>query len=171
MKKKTVFIAFILLAVIFTVGFFLYSRQSGYIKVEPPDYSLNLRGGFWGSKTITSSGEPEKIHVGKYRPSYANYFKEHNDDIWQLHCSLDKLPWIKVSKGRIISLKFGPPLIVKADVKRSRDRVTIAPSITGCAGELYSNRVRKNGKSLPAPKLKIVDEAGNVLASGKFEYG
>ena len=171
MNKKTVFIAFILLVVVFAVGFFLYSRQSGYIKVEPPGYSLNLRGGFWGSKTIWSSGEPEKIHIGKYRPSYANYFKEHNGDRWQLYSSLNELPGIKVAKGRTVSLKLGPPLIVKADVKRNWDRVTIAPSITGCAGELYSNRVRKNGKSLPAPKLKIVDEAGNVLASGKFEYG
>jgi hypothetical protein len=29
----------------------------------------------------------------------------------------------------------------------------------------------KNGKRLPTPKLKIIDETGNVLASGKFEYG
>ena len=175
MRKKTVFISLVILVVVivvFAVGFFLYSKQSGYIKVEPPGYSLNLRGGLFGSKTIWSSGEPEKIHVGTYKPSYANYFRKHNDDTWQLYCSLDKLPVVEVTKGETVSLKFGPPLTVKADVKRNRDRITIAPSIIGCTGELYDIRVRKkNGKMLPAPKLKIVDEAGNVLASGKFEYG
>ncbi len=172
MKKKTIYIAFVLLAVVLAIGFFLNSKQSGYIEIEPHGYSLNLRGGLFGSKTIWSSGEPEKIHIGTYKPSYANYFKEHNGERWQLYCSLDDLPKIKVTKGETISLKFGPPLIVKADVKRSRDRVTIAPSITGFAGEFYDLGVRKkNEKRLPAPKFKIFDEAGNVLASGKFEYG
>ena len=171
MKKKPVFIALILLAVILTVGFFLYSKQAGYINVEPPGFSLKLRGGLLGSKTIWSSGEPEKIHVGTYRPSYANYFKQHAGNKWQLYCSLDNLPKIKITKGQTVSLKFGPPLIVKADVKRNRDRVTIIPAITGSAGEVYDNRVMMNGIPLPAPRFKIIDEAENVLASGKFEYG
>ena len=171
MKKKPVFIAFILLVIIFAVGFFLYSRQSGYIKIEPQGYSLNLRGGLLGSKTVNSSVKPRKIHIGIYRPSYANYFKQHDGDRWQLYCSLDNLPVIKITKGQTVSLKFGPPLIVKADVKRSGNRVTIAPVITGSAGEVYDNRVMKNGMSLSAPRLKIIDEASNVLASGKFEYG
>jgi len=31
--------------------------------------------------------------------------------------------------------------------------------------------VTKNNQGVPAPKVKIVDEAGTVLASGNFEYG
>jgi hypothetical protein len=29
----------------------------------------------------------------------------------------------------------------------------------------------KNGQRLPAPKLKILDGSGKVLAQGNFEYG
>jgi hypothetical protein len=49
--------------------------------------------------------------------------------------------------------------------------VSIGLSITGQSGERYNPRVIKNGSALEAPKLQIIDEAGNVLASGKFEYG
>jgi hypothetical protein len=29
----------------------------------------------------------------------------------------------------------------------------------------------KKGKVVPKPKFEIVDEAGNILDSGQFEYG
>jgi len=37
--------------------------------------------------------------------------------------------------------------------------------------EQYQNFARKNNRSVPAAKAEIIDEAGNVLASGRFEYG
>jgi hypothetical protein len=56
-------------------------------------------------------------------------------------------------------------------VKPTGRQVSIGLSITGKSGERYNPGVMKNGKALEAPKLQIIDEAGNVLASGKFEYG
>lgn len=171
MKKKPVFVAFVILVAALAVGVLLYSRETGYIKIEPPGFTLNLRGGFWGSVTVGPSAEPKEVHIGTYKPSYANYFKEQNGDRWQLYSSLGSLPEIKVGKRETVSLRFGPPFIVKTDVRRNGGNVTIGLSITGRAGELYDVRLKKNGKTVPAPKVKIVDEAGGVLASGKFAYG
>ena len=38
-------------------------------------------------------------------------------------------------------------------------------------GEPYQNVIMQNNKRIPVPKVKIIDEADSVLASGKFEYG
>jgi hypothetical protein len=57
----------------------------------------------------------------------------------------------------------------KANMKK-RD-IWISVDIIGQASEQYQNVPGKNHRSVPAPKIKIADETGNVLASGKFEYG
>ena len=78
---------------------------------------------------------------------------------------------ITVTKGQTTTLKFGPPLNVKTEVESAGRQVSIGLLITGQSGERYNPQLTKNGSFLEAPKLKIVDEAGTVLASGKFEYG
>jgi len=60
---------------------------------------------------------------------------------------------------------------IKLRVTQRGALVSVGFSMIGQAGEDYGIRVVKNGRRLPAPKVKIVDEAGKVLASGKFAYG
>ena len=65
-----------------------------------------------------------------------------------------------------------PLITVKADVERRRaNEATIGLVLAGPGGERYRPVVTKNGVRLPAPGLKIVDEQGEVLAEGKFQYG
>jgi len=78
---------------------------------------------------------------------------------------------ITVTQGRTTTLKFGPPLNVKTEAESAGRQVSIDLSITGQSGERYNPQLMKSGSGLEAPKLQIVDEAGTVLASGKFEYG
>ncbi len=68
--------------------------------------------------------------------------------------------------------EFGSPLTVRPDVRRqSADEASIGLTIEGRAGERYSPDIRRNGMQLPAPEFTIVDETGNTLFKGKFEYG
>ena len=81
-----------------------------------------------------------------------------------------------------------PPLVVRADEtavapdgaplvasltasKRSRS-YQFGFKIEGKGGETYSARsVTRDGKSVPEPRVQIQDESGEVVATGKFEYG
>jgi len=66
----------------------------------------------------------------------------------------------------------GPPLLVKTDVRPiNRFNISIGLEVVGQAGEKYVGAVQKNSKLQPPPQFKIVDQAGNVLTSGRFEYG
>ena len=69
------------------------------------------------------------------------------------------------------SKKPGPPLLVKTDVQISGRDVSIGLIVQGQAGELYVPGVQKNGQWQPEPGLKVIDEAGKILATGKFKYG
>jgi len=68
-------------------------------------------------------------------------------------------------------LKLGPPFEIRTDVKRNNRIVSIGLKMVGQAGEHYSPEVLTHNGPLPAPKVTIVDESDQVLASGNFEYG
>lgn len=86
--------------------------------------------------------------------------------------------WVlDLAKGQSLSAvrgsdrKPGPPLLVKTDVQRSRQDVSIGLVIEGQAGEKYAGGAKKNRRWMPPPRFKIVDESGKTLASGAFKYG
>lgn len=67
--------------------------------------------------------------------------------------------------------KPGAPLIVKADVESFGQSVSLGVIIAGQAGEVYEPGAAKNGRRMPAPTFKVLDESGAELGSGSFEYG
>jgi hypothetical protein len=68
--------------------------------------------------------------------------------------------------------KPGAPIIVKTDVQRSGQReVSVGLLLEGQAGEQYRPVVKKDGTPLAAPALRIVNEAGQVVAQDTFKYG
>jgi hypothetical protein len=68
--------------------------------------------------------------------------------------------------------KAGPPILVVANVQRVADReVSIGLILQGQAGELYRPVVKRNGTPVAAPKLRILNEAGQVVTQGDFAYG
>jgi hypothetical protein len=178
MKKLILLIC--LVAVLVFVGYkILTSGQTGYIKLDVPGATMDLRGSWWGRVAVGPGTEPVKVKAGTFRLRRLEIVKEGGGNKWRIYSSG---PWgdlqrINVRKEETTVLKPGPPFLVSADVGQRRQRgsadkrVSVGPSITGRAGEHYSPRIAKNGRDIGAPKLKIVDESGNVLASGKFEYG
>jgi hypothetical protein len=68
--------------------------------------------------------------------------------------------------------KAGPPIIVRTDVQKVGEReMSIGLLLEGQAGEQYRPVVKKNGTAIAAPSLRIVSEAGQVIAQGSFQYG
>ncbi len=68
--------------------------------------------------------------------------------------------------------KAGPPILALANVQRVADReFSIGLVLQGQAGEQYRPAVKKNGTPIAAPKLRILNEAGQVVTQGDFQYG
>ena len=173
--KKIIVIPIIVVVLIGLVVFY-YSQQTGYVKLLTPGVTVGLRGlhgVFWKNLQIGPSTNPVKTHIGQYLALLGSLAKNANSDKWQIsfYGAQNVSSRIMVAKGQTTTLKFGPPLNVKTEVETVGRQVSIGLSITGQSGERYNPQVRKNGSALDAPELKIVDEAGTVLASGKFEYG
>ena len=173
--KKIIVIPVIVVVLIGLIVFY-YSQQSGYVKLETPGVTVGLRGlhgVFWKNLQIGPSTDPVKIHVGKYLALLGSLTKNAGGDKWlaSFYGAQNVSSRITVTKGQTTVLKFGPPLYVRTEVEPMGRQVSIGLSITGQSGERYNPQVRKNGSVLEEPELKILDEAGTVLASGKFEYG
>jgi hypothetical protein len=61
---------------------------------------------------------------------------------------------------------------VKTDVQKVADReMSIGLILEGQAGEQYRPVVTKNGTALSAPRVRIVNEAGQVVVEDSFRYG
>ena len=92
---------------------------------------------------------------------------DENGDKWTLDLAKGQL----VSSIKGSDNKPGPPLLIKTDVQIKTQEVSIGLIVEGQAGEKYAGGTKKNGRWLPPPSFKIVDEAGKTLASGVFKYG
>ncbi len=150
-----------------------YVRGKGYISVDSPGVILNLCGGWFDEANIASDEGPAKVNARIYSPEYMIIEAKQNDDMWRIDSSGNwgKLANIKVKDNETTRLELGPPFLIKTAVSKSDSLVLINLLIIGRAGEHYSAAIMRNGKTIARPELKIVDEAGNVLASDKFRYG
>jgi hypothetical protein len=90
-----------------------------------------------------------------------------NGDKWVLQPASGQ----KLSRFKDGDTKPGLPLLVRTDVQTKGRNISIGLVIEGQAGEVYQPGATKNGGRVAAPKFKIVDESGNVVGSGPFEYG
>ena len=82
-----------------------------------------------------------------------------------------KLNNFEIRPGEALSLKIGPPLLVKTTAERKDDDILIGVDLQGQSGEQYGAQIMRNGRPLPAPKFKIVNESGRELTVGEFKYG
>ncbi len=90
----------------------------------------------------------------------------------------EKLSEFEIRPDEVVQVKIGPPLTAKAEVGTSssgdaggQKTVLIGLAMVGQAGEAYAPGAMKGNTQPPPPSLEILDEAGKVLQSGKFEYG
>jgi hypothetical protein len=154
--------------------FFIYPRPKGYIKIDTVGAEMTLRSGWFRTTTITAKQGAVEVPSGTYRPVRAKITADRGDLWWSVqgYGSWGNLSSVKVIKGLTTIVKLGPPFTLRNDVYRSGRTVSIGLSMVGREGEYWRAQLLTNNASdNQKPRLKIVDESGNVLASGSFEYG
>ncbi len=176
MKKRDIWISVaIIAAAVLILMLFSGSSGKGQIKIDAGDAiaELQLAGGLFGRATISSGAEPAKLSAQAHRPVQLRLSKKQGGDSWRIDSRgpWGKLSTISVNYNDTTALKLGPPFLIKPKVRKSGSSISIDFAIIGQASEQYQNFARKNNRSVPAAKAKIIDETGKVLAAGRFEYG
>ncbi len=177
MLKKLGPIVPIFVVAALALAIFFRSQGTGSIKIDAAGFEtdLNLRGP-GGTKNIsTSNSVPVDIRAGTYKPErIVVRLTKTSEQWWSILCRREpwgKLAIINVAKGNTTTLKLGPPLEIRTDVQHRNRTASIGLALIGQAGEHYSPEVLTHNGPLPAPGFTIVDESGQELATGKFEYG
>ena len=69
-------------------------------------------------------------------------------------------------------MEFGKALVAKVDAAVvGRMYATLGFQLTGGHGEQYSPLIKKDGRTVEAPRFTVFDEGGKKIGAGKFEYG
>jgi len=169
MKKKDILIS---VAIIAAAGLtlWLYLHRTGYVQMDAggTDATLELRSSLFGHTTISSSAGPTHVRAITHRPQNLKMFIKYGGRDYQFdsYGPWGKLSQIGIEKGETTVLRLGPPFTVKPSIRRSGQNRVIEFSIVGRAGEKY-----QYSRNAPAPKVRIIDEQGNTLASGTFGFG
>jgi hypothetical protein len=170
MNKKDIWISLaIITASVFIIYF--YTQPRGYIKIDTggANASLELRNSLFGSATITSDTGGIEVRAIPHRPKFLRItgMQDGPDFRLESYGPWGKLSKIDIEKNKTNVLKLGPPFIIKPAVHKAGSWTrTIDFTITGQAGERY-----RINRSAPVPKIKIIDEQGNTLATGIFRFG
>ena len=176
MKKRALWILVAVIAAGALVLILVSNLSSkGRIKIDAggAEAKLQLGGGLFSKAVISSGAGPTKVSARTYYPQSVSISMQQGSDTWQID---NRGPWgksstIEVKNNETTVLRLGPPFIVKPGINKSGSSVSINFSIFGQAGEKYQNYAKKNNSRVPAPKVRIIDETGKVIASGKFAYG
>jgi len=174
MKKRDILIstAIIVAALLFL---FSYSKGKGRINIDAGGAvaTLRLSSNWLGKTTITTGSEPSIVSARLHRTQWLRLSMKQDGDKWQLE---SRGPWgdlsaIRVKNNDTTVIKLGPPFQIKTKTRFTGTKVSMDFNIIGKADEHYYNVIMKNNKRVSAPKVKIIDKAGTVLATGRFEYG
>ena len=174
MKKKDIFISLAIIGAA-ALAVWVYLQGKGCVQIDAggADAALQLKNGLFTETTITSGEREAEVGARVYNARHLSISAKQNGQTWRIECPG---PWgdlsrIRVRRNGTTELRLGPPFLVRPGISRRGSDVSIDYSIIGQAGEHYQSFATKDGGAMPGAKINIVDEAGNVLNSGRFEYG
>ena len=130
-----------------------------------------------GFHRLAESGGKWKVPAGRYRCVDITWFrKDAAGATWMITDTgnVGKTENLEVRPGATLAVKVGPPLVARVEAPAETaagSEADISLVLEGQAGETYAAGVEKNGQRMPAPKVRITDEAGKVLAQGNCEFG
>jgi hypothetical protein len=176
MRRRDILILAGIVAVAAGVALAAGLRGKGAVVIETPGAELVLKNGWLASTVVTNKAGPVPAQAGIYHPARASIrlTKEGQAQWWLL--SSTRGPWgklsaVRVDKGQTTSLRFGPPITLRADVQQSGKMVSVGLVLIGQAGEQWSPSVLTAEGPTAPPGVRIVDESGKTLAEGQFAYG
>ena len=174
MKKKDIWISLVIIAVS-GGALYLYIHRTGYIRLDADraKATLDLKSSLLSKTSVGSGQQPEAVHARIHRPRHLRLSIHQNKDRYFL---LSQGPWgdltrIKVKNNQTTTLRVGPPLMIKPKIQKRNSVVEIQYDVVGRAGEHYEKFVRKNKGYVVGASVRIIDEGGNVLEKGRFQYG
>jgi hypothetical protein len=152
--------------------------EMGTLVLDRPDCEIGCQ--LWSDAAdqwldLASDQKERSLPAGKYTVARVEIrAQDSSRSTWETICAgkFGSLSLFEIKAGETTRLEMGPPFTVTPNVvKTDEGTVFIDPILTGRAGEGYSTVVRRNGQTVPAPALAILDEKGNVLVTDRFQYG
>jgi hypothetical protein len=115
-----------------------------------------------------------QIPEGRYQALFVEFSlidSERNIYNFMSYTNTGILRNFEISKNQTTSFKIGPPFKIMTTVQQNRNTVSIGCTLLGQAGEQYRPNFKRNGIQVSPAVVRIIDEAGNVVDSGRFKYG
>ncbi len=114
------------------------------------------------------------IPAGRYQALFLEWSQiDSQKKEWTFTCygDIGALSDFEITKNKTTSFKIGPPFQIKTTAQKIGKNVNIDFKLVGQTGEQYRHDFKRNGIRVSAPILRIYDETGNVVDSGRFKYG
>jgi len=147
--------------------------QFGVLDAGCPDLNLVLLGD-GGFHNLAGSGGKWRLPAGGYKLIECRLARtDAAGATWTLRggASDGKFGKFEIRPGETLTAQGGPPMVVNVKAGPPRDgAVRLDFVLLTRNGQEYSPGPVKNGQQLPAPKFKILDGSGKVLAQGNFKY-
>ena len=149
--------------------------KTGRLKIDHDEYGLTLAG---DKHMLRPSGgrEPIAVPAGRYRIiEYRQYAEDAVGGKGTIWCrpgsSGTEANTIEVLPEELTELKIGTPLVASAQARQSAGVVSFSLVLVDAAGLTVGDlRIPQKGRP-PEPQIKIFDQAGKLVYSGKMQYG
>jgi len=149
----------------------------------PNGLSLSLK--VADTPVTVPTGRDVPVVAATYQPALVTCGALHagptgSKDLWTIQASgpeWGKIKTIEVAEGATTAVDAGSPFTLKTLVYATQNKPTgkvieFTLRVYGKAGELYDlNTLKKGSAQAPQLAFQIVDEKGNVAASGTLPYG
>jgi len=150
-----------------------FEPRFGTLDTKSSDAELKLisENGFF---RLRGDQGPWRLPAGSYWTVEVILKREdEKGDKWKLtsRWNTGRLRNIAIADGETTSLEMGAPLTGRVTLQAVDGQVRLGYSVLGRGGESYPAGADKNGRRQPAPRFKILSDAGKELASSSFEYG
>ena len=146
----------------------------GVLDVGHPAANLTVRK-WLRSRRLTGSEGRWELPAGSYKTTSLRLTAtDGNGESWVMYARppLGELAGFTIRDQQTTLSPVGPPITLMVQPHRMRRQtVSISLSVVGQGGERYEPWALRSRRRSQAPKLKILDEAGTVLAQGAFKYG
>ena len=139
--------------------------------------NVNLKMKLWSDTTqqyISNFRNNIQIPAGRYQALFVELSQidsEKNTWNYTSYVNTGSLRNFEISKNGTTSLKIGPPFKIMTTAQQNRNTVSIGCTLVGQAGEQYRPNFKRNGIQVSPAVLRIIDDTGNVVYSGRFKYG
>jgi hypothetical protein len=115
-----------------------------------------------------------KIPTGIYQAIFIELGqRDSKNNTWDFTCYRDTgaLKNFEITKNKTTSIKIGPPFKIETTTRPIRDKVNIDFKLIGQASEQYRPDFKRNGVRVSPPVVRIIDQQGGEVDSGRFKYG